>query len=331
MALVRAADLEATSLQRQGELGLWASAIGQEAAQIGAGRASRPQDYVVPTYREHGVAWARGIDPLTLIGLYRGVTHCGWSPREISLHPYMIVLGAQTLHAVGYAMGIQRDGVVGTGDDTKDAAVLCFFGDGASSEGEVAESFTYAASTQAPVVFFCQNNQWAISVPTAVQTRVPLYQRSRGWGIPSLRVDGNDVLACLAASRMALAHARSGKGPFFVEAFTFRMAAHTTSDDPSRYRPQGEEQYWAERDPLTRLETYLRAQGLADDEFFATVASEADKQTRDLHYATRAIANPAPIEMFDHVYAEPHPQVEADREWYRTYLASFEAPEEGTE
>ena len=237
MVMIRAADLEATSLQRQGQLGLWASALGQEAAQIGAGHASREQDYLVPTYREHGIAWARGIEPWRLLESYRGVSHGGWDPNELRTHPYMIVLGSQAPHAVGYAMGLQRDGVVGTGDRETDTAVLALFGDGASSEGEVSESFTFSASFGAPVVFFTQNNQWAISVPTSVQSRVPLAQRSRGWGIPSVRVDGNDVLAVLAAVREALDAARAGEGPRFIEALTYRMAAHTTSDDASRYRP----------------------------------------------------------------------------------------------
>ena len=158
----------------------------------------------MPTYREHGVAWARGIEPWRLLELFRGISHGGWDPNALRTHPYMIVLGSQAPHAVGYAMGLQRDGVVGTGDVTTDTSVLALFGDGASSEGEVAESFTFAASFQAPVVFYTQNNQWAISVPTQVQSRVPLAQRSRGWGIPSVRVDGNDVLAVLGAVRSAL-------------------------------------------------------------------------------------------------------------------------------
>ena len=212
MVIVRAADHEATALQRQGQLGLWASAVGQEAAQIGAGHAARAHDYLVPTYREHGVAWARGIEPWKLLEVWRGINHCGWDPRELMTHPYMIVLGAQAPQAVGYAMGITRDGACGTGDPEVDTAVLALFGDGASSEGEVSEAFTWAASFEAPIVFFTQNNQWAISTATSVQTRVPLAQRSRGWGIPSVRVDGNDVLASYAVSRLALDAARGGRG-----------------------------------------------------------------------------------------------------------------------
>src|SRR6476660_6705974 len=180
LVLTRRIDVEATALQRQGELGIWAQLLGQEAAQIGAGRALRPQDYVFPTYREHGVAYCKGVDPLRLLGLFRGVDQGGWDPNENNFGLYTIVIGAQTLHATGYAMGMQRDGVVGTGDPERDSAVIAHFGDGASSQGDVNEAFIFAASYNAPVVFFCQNNQWAISEPIERQTRIPLYQRALG-------------------------------------------------------------------------------------------------------------------------------------------------------
>ncbi len=198
LVLIRRVDAEATALQRQGELGIWASLLGQEAAQVGSGRALKPQDYAFPTYREHGVAWCRGVDPLNLLGMFRGVNNGGWDPNEKNFHLYTIIIGAQTLHATGYAMGIQRDGAVGTGDPDRDAAVIAYFGDGASSQGDVSESFGFSAVYNAPVVFFCQNNQWAISEPNEKQTRIPLYQRARGFGFPGVRVDGNDVLAVYA-------------------------------------------------------------------------------------------------------------------------------------
>ncbi|MDO5662062.1 MAG: thiamine pyrophosphate-dependent dehydrogenase E1 component subunit alpha [Brachybacterium sp.] len=330
MVMIRAADLEATSLQRQGQLGLWASALGQEGAQIGAGHAARTQDYLVPTYREHGVAWARGIEPMTLLELYRGISHCGWDPEKLRTHPYMIVLGAQAPHAVGYAMGLQRDGVVGTGDRAVDTAVLALFGDGTSSEGEVSESFTFAASFQAPVVFYTQNNQWAISVPTTVQSRVPLAQRSRGWGIPSCRIDGNDVLATLAATRRALDAARAGEGPRYIEALTYRMAAHTTSDDPTRYRPRAEEEEWQAKDPILRLRRHLEALGEIDEDHVADVDEEAHDLAMRLHHHIHAMTDPDPMTIFEHVYAEPNRQVKRDRDRYAAYLAQFE-DETGTE
>ncbi|MGP9694429.1 thiamine pyrophosphate-dependent enzyme [Brachybacterium sp. AOP25-B2-12] len=324
MVIVRAADLEATSLQRQGQLGLWASALGQEGAQIGAGHAARPQDYLVPTYREHGLAWARGIEPMRLLEMYRGISHCGWDPHELRTHPYMIVLGAQTPHAVGYGMGLQRDGVVGTGDTETDTAVLALFGDGTSSEGEVSESFTFAASFQAPVVFYTQNNQWAISVPTSVQSRVPLAQRSRGWGIPSARVDGNDVLACLATTRIALDAARAGQGPRYLEALTYRMAAHTTSDDPTRYRARAEEEEWAAKDPILRLRLHLEQADEIDRAFVSRCDEEGHDLAMRLHEHIHAMPDPDPRTLFDHVYAEPHPLVEEERAGFDAYLDQFE-------
>ena len=212
MVLTRRIDVEATALQRHGELGIWAQLLGQEAAQIGSGRALRPQDFVFPTYREHGVAWCRGVDPLQLLGLFRGVDQGSWDPNDNNFGLYTIVIGAQTLHATGYAMGVQRDGHVGTGDPERDAAVVAYFGDGASSQGDVNEAFIFAASYNAPVVFFCQNNQWAISEPIERQSRIPLYQRALGFGFPGVRVDGNDVLATYAVTQAALQRARDGPG-----------------------------------------------------------------------------------------------------------------------
>ena len=213
LVLIRRFDTEATALQRQGELGLWASLLGQEAAQVGSGRALRPQDYAFPTYREHGVAWCRGVDPVNLLGMFRGVNHGGWDPNEKNFHLYTIIIGAQTLHATGYAMGVQRDGNVGTGDDDRDTAVIAYFGDGATSQGDVSEALVFAGVNNSPVVFFCQNNQWAISEPNEKQTRAPLWHRARGFGFPGIRVDGNDVLAVYAVTKAALDAARTGQGP----------------------------------------------------------------------------------------------------------------------
>ncbi|MFE2045180.1 thiamine pyrophosphate-dependent enzyme, partial [Streptomyces sp. NPDC059477] len=220
MALARRLDAEAIALQRQGELAMWPSLRGQEAAQIGAAYALREHDMVFPTYREHGVAWCRGLDPVSLLGLFRGSTLGGWHPYERRFHLYTLVIGAQTLHAVGYAMGLVRDDAIGTGDATRDSAVLVFLGDGALSEGETNEAFLWAAAQNLPVVFFCQNNQWAISAPYSVQSRVPVAQRASGFGFPGAAVDGNDVLACLAASTDALDRAPSAGRPTLNEAVT---------------------------------------------------------------------------------------------------------------
>jgi pyruvate dehydrogenase E1 component alpha subunit len=324
MVLTRRIDTEATALQRHGELGIWAQLLGQEAAQIGAGRALRPQDYVFPTYREHGVAWCRGLDPLRLLGLFRGVDQGGWDPRENNFGLYTIVIGAQTLHATGYAMGIQRDGDVGTGDPERDSAVLAHFGDGASSQGDVNEAFIFAASYNAPVVFFCQNNQWAISEPIERQSRIPLYQRALGFGFPGVRVDGNDVLATYVVTKAALQRARDGQGPSLVEAYTYRMGAHTTTDDPTRYRLSGDVENWKLKDPIARIEVYLRRNGFADVAFFAGVAEEADRLGSDLREGCKAMPDPQPLSLFDHVYSEITDEVQAQRDGYAAYLESFE-------
>nr|WP_088288437.1 pyruvate dehydrogenase (acetyl-transferring) E1 component subunit alpha [Kineosporia sp. A_224] len=324
LVLVRRVDAEATALQRQGELGLWASLLGQEAAQVGSARALAPQDYVFPTYREHGVAWCRDVDPVTLLGLYRGVNLGGWDPAEHNFHLYTIVIGSQTLHATGYAMGVQRDGAVGTGDPARDTAVIAYFGDGATSQGDVNEAFVFASVNNAPVVFFCQNNQWAISEPNERQTRVPLYQRAAGFGFPGLRVDGNDVLAVHAVTRAALDRARRGEGPTFVEAFTYRMGAHTTSDDPTRYRIEAEVEEWKLKDPIARVKALLARTGQAGEEFFAAVEAEADRLAEHVRSECLAMPDPEPVSMFDHAYRDPHPLVAEERAWFAEYHAGFE-------
>jgi len=315
LVLVRRIDVEATALQRQGELGIWASLLGQEAAQVGSGRALRPNDMAFPTYREHGVAWCRDVDPLTLLGLYRGVSNGGWDPADKNFHLYAIVIGSQTLHATGYAMGIQKDGT--------DDAVIAYFGDGASSQGDVNEAFVFAAVYNAPVVFFCQNNQWAISEPLERQTRIPLYQRSRGFGFPGVRVDGNDVLATLAVTRKALDDARSGQGPTLVEAYTYRMGAHTTSDDPTRYRLASELEAWKLKDPIERMKSFLYKNRLGGPDFFGQVEAEADELAAYVRKGCLEMADPEPLVAFDHVYAEEHPLVAAERAAYADYLESF--------
>lgn len=323
MVLVRRFDTEATALQRQGELGLWAQCLGQEAAQIGSGRAMAPQDYAFPSYREHGVAHTRGVDLTDVLRLFRGVDHGGWDSDALRFHLYTLVIGSHTLHATGYAMGVQRDGDVGTGDPARDTAVVTYFGDGATSQGDVNEALVFAAVNNAPLVLFCQNNQWAISEPTTRQARVPLAARGPGFGVPSVRVDGNDVLACYAVTAEALERARSGGGPTLIEAFTYRMGAHTTSDDPSRYRSAAEEEYWRQRDPIDRLEAYLTSVGELPDEFRAELAAEGDALGERVRTTARALGRPETSTMFEHVYATPHSVVDAERAWFERYEASF--------
>jgi 2-oxoisovalerate dehydrogenase E1 component alpha subunit len=296
LALVRRWDVEATALQRQGELGIWASLLGQEAAQVGAGRAMETGDMAFPTYREHGVAWTRGVDPLQVMGLFRGVDNGSWDPAELGFNLYTIVIGAQCLHATGYAMGVQRDGA--------ENAVLAFLGDGATSQGEVNEAMIWAASFSAPVVFFCQNNQYAISVPLERQSRVPLFRRAAGFGFPGVRVDGNDVLAVLKVTREAAERARSGSGPTLIEAMTYRMEAHSTADDATRYRTPEDVAAWSELDPIERYARFLQREGLADETFRVDCETEAAHRVGEIRAGVIATPVPPEDDLFRWTYAE---------------------------
>lgn len=314
MVTVRAIDDEGVALQRKGELGTWGQLLGQEAAQIGIGHATRPQDFLFPSYREHGVGYVRGVPPEKVLSLSRGASHGGWNAWDHNVNINTLVIGTQALHAVGYAMGRARKGATGNGDPTRDEAVITFFGDGATSQGDVNEALVFSTSFQAPVLFFVQNNQWAISVPKHRQSSHPLYKRGDGFGVPGVRVDGNDALATYAVSRVALDRIRSGAGPMLIEAFTYRMGAHTTSDEPSRYRSAAEEQQWQDRDPITRMRTYLtRAQGLTDD-YFAEVDTAAAQVVAQFRDACNAMPDPEPLTMFDHVYGSDHPLVAQERQ-----------------
>lgn len=326
MAVIRAFDVQATNLQRQGQLALWPPSYGQEAAQVGSARAARSQDHLFPSYREHVVTRIRGVDPLDIIRLMRGLTHGGWNPfdpKNGNTHIYTLVLGAQTLHATGFGMGLVFDGRCGTGDPERDEAVIVYYGDGASSQGDVHEAMVFAASYRTPEVFFLQNNQWAISVPVETQSRTPLHRRGAGYGMPSIAVDGNDVLASWAVTRVALDEARAGDGPRAIEAMTYRLGAHTTSDDPTKYRTADEEESWRRRDPIARMKAYLLARG-ASEAFFADVDAEAAAVADDVRTRTNELGGLEPDAMFAHVYSEEHPLVEEQRRWLADYEASFE-------
>ncbi|WP_109208844.1 MULTISPECIES: thiamine pyrophosphate-dependent dehydrogenase E1 component subunit alpha [Microbacterium] len=326
MAVIRAFDVQATNLQRQGQLALWPPSYGQEAAQVGSARAARPQDHLFPSYREHVVTKIRGVDPIDIIRVMRGLTHGGWDPTDPkngNTHIYTLVLGSQTLHATGFGMGLVFDGRCGTGDLERDEAVVVYYGDGASSQGDVHEAMVFAGSYRTPEVFFLQNNQWAISVPVATQSRSPLHKRGAGYGMPSTLIDGNDVLASWAVTRTALDEARAGGGPQAIEAMTYRLGAHTTSDDPTKYRTQDEEESWRRRDPIARMRAFLEAKG-ASEAFFADVDAEAQSLADDVRTRTNALGGLEADSMFAHVYSEPHPLIEEQRRWLADYEASFE-------
>jgi 2-oxoisovalerate dehydrogenase E1 component subunit alpha len=318
MRVLRRIDDEATALQRQGELGLWPPVRGQEAAQLASAHALTPGDFVFTSYREHGLALHRGVRGADLVRVWRGVAGTGWNPHEIRLATQQVIIGAHTLHAVGWALGetIER------GEQHPDAAVA-YLGDGAMSEGDVAEAMVFAASFRLPVIFFCQNNQWAISEPVTLQAPGELADRGPGFGIPSVRVDGNDALAVYAVTREALERAHTGGGPTLIEAVTYRMGPHTTADDPTRYRTAEEVAAWAERDPIDRLALLLRSEGVLDDEAEREVAAAADAAAAELRAGCVALTDPEPLAVFDHVYAEPNRTIERERAEYRRYLAGF--------
>ncbi|HEY8702816.1 MAG TPA: pyruvate dehydrogenase (acetyl-transferring) E1 component subunit alpha [Arthrobacter sp.] len=326
MLVVRRIDVEATALQRQGELALWPPLLGQEASQIGSARALREDDFVFSSYRENGVAYCRGVDLTDIIRAWRGNASAGWDPYIINMATPQIIIGAQTLHATGYAMGIQNDGA--------DCVAITYFGDGATSEGDVNEAMVFAASFQAPVVFFCQNNHWAISEPVRLQSHIQLADRATGFGIPSLRVDGNDVLAVMAATRVALDRARRGGGPTFIEAVTYRMGPHTTADDPTRYRDANELEDWAAKDPISRLKSLLERKGLLTDEMQQRVQAKADSVARDVRLGCTTMPDPEPMDIFKHVYSTPNSWLDRQQDHYSRFLASFgdpagAAPQEG--
>lgn len=304
MVLARRLDHEALFLQRQGELALWLMCWGQEAAQVGSIRATRETDMVFPSYREHAAALCRGITVEEVLSPWRGARHGGWAPAKYHFHINSLVLGTQTLHATGYATGVAMDGT--------DEVVLCYFGDGSSSQGDVNEALNWAATHSLPLLFFCQNNKWAISTSTRQQMKTPLHRRARGFGLDAYHVDGNDVLAVHTVTSAALERVRNGGGPALIEASTYRLSGHSTSDDPTRYRSSAEQDRWEARDPISRLESLLRRSGTPDS-WFMDLAAEAEEFGAEVRDTCRSIRTPDLDEFFEHVYGAPHPTIDAER------------------
>jgi len=328
MTVSRRLDVAGANLQRQGQLALWVPSLGQEAAQVGSAHAVRPQDHIFPSYREHIVGMIRGLDPVRILALLRGATLGGWNPEENgNFHLYTLVLASQTLHSTGYAMGMQFDGATATGDPESDAAVLVYYGDGSTSQGDANEALVFASSYQTPQVFFIQNNQWAISVPVSRQSRSPLSLRGGGFGMPGIRIDGNDVLVSYAVTRQALEEARAGEGPTLIEALTYRMGAHTTADDPTKYRTDAEVEYWQQRDPIARYRTWLEGRG-ASASFFDQVDEEASDIAADVRRRALEITIPTREKIFEHVYSEPHPLMVEQAAWLDAFETSFDGDAE---
>jgi pyruvate dehydrogenase E1 component alpha subunit len=317
MLLGRRLDERMVRLQRQGRIGTFAPIKGQEASQIGAVSALRPTDWMVPSFRETAAMLWRGWPIEKVLLTFAGYAEGGQpGPGQRDL-PIAIPVGTQIPHAVGLAYAAQYRG--------DDSVVMVFFGDGATSEGDFHEACNFAGVWHVPVVFVCQNNQWAISVPVKKQTHSrTIAQKALAYGFPGLQVDGNDVLAVHAASREAVDRARAGQGPTLIECVTYRLGVHTTADDPTKYRSQEEVAEWERRDPLTRFATYLQKKHLLEDGLEATLDAEIAEAVRRFE----ATPPPEPLTMFEHAYAELPPHLVAQRDAFRARLEAG-APDPG--
>jgi pyruvate dehydrogenase E1 component alpha subunit len=314
LVVTRDLDGEFVNLQRQGELALYASCRGQEAAQIGAAACLRKTDWLFPQYRELGVFLVRGITPAQMSAVWRGAWHGGLDFTSKCCAPIAIPIATHALHAVGAAMAAQRLG--------EDSLTVAFLGDGATSEGDSHEAMNLATVEKAPCVFYVQNNQWAISVPASRQYAAPtLAHRATGYGMPGIRVDGNDILACYAVMAEAAERARAGDGPTLIEAVTYRMGPHTTSDDPTRYRPAHDLDEWAARDPITRYRSYLQHNEILDERLEQRVQTRSARLRTELRDAVVGAPDPDVGELFDTVYAEITPELSAQRAQLRSELA----------
>ena len=317
MMVTRAVDQEFMNLQRQGQAALYAPCRGQEAAQVGSAWATEERDFVFPQYRELGVAVARGVDLLAMGHTWRGSWHSELNPVEQHFAALSVPLATQMLHAVGYAMGVRFDG--------EDSVVVTYFGDGATSEGDAHEALNFGAVFEVPIVFFIQNNQWAISTPVQDQTRAPsLAHKGIGYGIPSVRCDGNDVLASYVVMREAVARARAGEGPSLIEAVTYRQGPHTTSDDPTRYRSDDEVEHWRPLDPMVRLEALLTQAGELDAATVEAIEAASLAATTAIREALFDAPDTSPLEVFEHVYTDPPRTLVDQRQELANELADHE-------
>lgn len=317
MVLGRRFDERMLQLQRQGRIGTFAPIKGQEAAQLGAVAALEPRDWMVPCFRETAAQLWRGTPMESILLYFGGYDEGGRIPEGQRDLPIAIPVASQLLHAVGLAWAAKYRG-------TEEVA-MTFFGDGATSEGDFHEALNFAAVYQTPTVFVCQNNQWAISVPRSKQTRSrTLAQKALAYEMPGIQVDGNDVLAVYVAAREAVERARAGGGPTLIECVTYRMAMHTTADDPTRYRSEEEVLQWARKDPLMRFETYLTGKGLLSPEKIQEAASAADAEIREAvkRYEELAKTLGDPLQMFDHHFEELPPILREQKEELKRLLAA---------
>jgi 2-oxoisovalerate dehydrogenase E1 component alpha subunit len=316
MVLGRRFDTQATALTKQGRLAVYPSARGQEAGEIGAVAALRPQDWLFPTYRDSMALVARGVDPVEVLTLLRGDWHCGYDPYAHRVAPQCTPLATNAPHAVGVARAAQLKG--------EDTVALVMLGDGATSEGDTHAALNFAAVWNSPVVFFVQNNGYAISVPVAKQTAATsLAHKGIGYGIPGMLVDGNDPAAVYAAIRGAVESAAAGGGPTLIEALTYRIEAHTNADDAARYRPDAEVQKWLARDPVTRIRQYLLDRELLDGAALSALDAEAEAQAQSLRQRMNTDTVPDPADLFRYVYAEPTPALRRQQQRLVAELAEL--------
>jgi pyruvate dehydrogenase E1 component alpha subunit len=304
---------QATALTKQGRLAVYPSSTGQEACEIAAALALRPQDWLFPSYRDTLAVVARGVDPVEALTLLRGDWHTGYDPRERRVAPLSTPLATQLPHAVGLAHAARLSG--------DDVAALAMVGDGGTSEGDFHEALNFAAVWRAPVVFLVQNNGFAISVPLDKQTAAPTFaHKAVGYGMPGRLVDGNDAAAMHEVLTAAVDRARGGGGPTLVEAVTYRIDAHTNADDATRYRADSEVAAWRAHDPVVLLERELTGRGLLDDTFRQTVADEAETMAASLRERMNADPRLDPMDLFAHVYAEQTPQLREQQAQLRAEL-----------
>jgi len=318
MLLARKFDERLLNLQRQGRIGTFPPVSGQEAAHLGAAAALRPSDWFVPAFRETAAEIWRGRSLESIIIYNNGFNEGVDIPESSNDFPVSVPVGSQILHAVGLAWAARYR--------QKDDVAMAFFGDGATSEGDFHEGLNFAGVFQVPAIFICQNNHWAISLPRSKQTRAKtLAQKALAYGMPGIQVDGNDILAVHVAANEAVDRARSGGGPTLIECVTYRMAVHTTADDPKRYRAEKEVEEWKNRDPITRFQKYLSEKGLLSEEktdaMTSEVMDEIQSAVDQAEKQMKKLGNP--IDMFDHIYAEMSPYLKAQRETFSRELAGM--------
>ncbi|NWL26122.1 pyruvate dehydrogenase (acetyl-transferring) E1 component subunit alpha [Paenarthrobacter ureafaciens] len=306
-----------SALVRQGRMAVYPSSHGQEACQVAAAMCLSEGDWLFPTYRDAVAVMTRGVDPVEVMTIFRGDWHGGYDPKEHNVGIQCTPLTTQLLHAVGVAHAAKLRG--------ENTVVMAMCGDGATSEGDFHEALNFAAVFHLPVIFFVQNNKYAISVPLSHQSVAPsLAHKAVGYGMAGERVDGNDLVALLAVMDRAVKLAREGSGPLLIEAHTYRMQAHTNADDATRYRPESEVAEWQAKDPLTRMKAYVTDKGLLDDDATSRIADHAEAVATQLREGLGEDVPVQPMDLFKYVFSKPTPQLKEQSELLADELAREE-------